>query len=325
MAKSSTIDQALSRLAELRSAGRSPQALEELRKALSAKSNVVVAKAAQLVGEMKLTELTDDLPKLFDRFMVDPTSSDKGCAAKTSIAKTLYELDCRTEETFLCGARHVQLEAAWGPPVDTAAELRGTCALGLVRMNYRGVMLILAEHLADGEALVRQTAARAIAYSGREDGEPLLRLRALTGDDEPQVIGECLTSLVKLSPARSLPFVERFIDSKDSDLREAALVALGESRRPEAFEILSKRWEGTFDKSLRTSLLPAMALLRLPQAIDFVIDVIAASHPGTAAGAVEAMRMFRHDAALRGRIQSVVEGTGDPELVRLFQRHFPST
>src|SRR5262249_20692487 len=134
LAKSSTIDQALARLADLRSAGRSPQALDELRKALSAKSNLIVAKAAQLIGEMKLTELTDDLPRIFDRFMVDPTSSDKGCAAKTAIAKTLCELDCRTEELFLKGAHHVQLEASWGPPVDTAAELRGTCALGLVRM-----------------------------------------------------------------------------------------------------------------------------------------------------------------------------------------------
>ena len=322
MAKSSTIDQTLSRLAELRSAGRSPQSLDELRKALSAKSNLIAAKAAQLIGEMKLTELTDDLPKIFDRFMSDPTSTDKGCAAKTAIAKTLYELDCRAEDLFLKGAHHVQLEASWGPPVDTAAELRGTCALGLVRMNYRGVMLILAEHLADPEPLVRQTAARAVAYSGREDGEPLLRLKIKSGDEEPAVIGECLTALVKLSPNKSLPFVERFIDSKDSDLREAALLALGESRQPAAFEILRKRWENTFDKSVRAALLPAMALLRLPQAIDFMIDVISAGHPGTAGAAVEAMRMFRHDAALRGRIQSAVESARDADLLRLFERHF---
>jgi len=323
MAKSSAIDQTLARLADLRAAGRSAQTIDELRKALAAKSNLIVAKAAQLVGEMKLTELTDDLPKLFDRFMVEPTSTDKGCAAKTAIAKTLYELDCHTEETFLRGARHVQLEAAWGPPVDTAAELRGTCALGLVRMNYRGVMLILAEHLADPEALVRQTAARAITYSGREEGEPLLRLKILSGDKEVAVIGECLTSLVKLSPARSLVFVEQFIDSKDSDLREAALVALGESRQPAAFEILRRKWDSTFDKSLRASMLPPMALLRLPQAIDFVIEVITGAHPGTASAAIEAMRMFRHDSAMRVRIQAAVESTGDAELLRLFQRHFP--
>src|SRR5437764_7153063 len=148
MAKSTNIDQQLATLAALRGAGRSPETLDALRKAVTSKSNLIVAKAAQLVGEMKLAELTDDLPKAFDRFMVDPTTTDKGCAAKTAIAKTLYELDCKTEDLFLNGARHVQLEAAWGKPVDTAAELRGTCALGLVRMNHRGVMLVLAEHLA---------------------------------------------------------------------------------------------------------------------------------------------------------------------------------
>ena len=49
--------------------------------------------------------------------------------------------------------------------MDTAAELRGVCALGLVRMGYRDVLVELADLLMDPEAQARMMAARSLAHA----------------------------------------------------------------------------------------------------------------------------------------------------------------
>src|SRR5207237_5519130 len=182
----------------------------------------------------KLAEFMDPLTKAFDRFMVDPATIDKGCSAKTSIAKALYELEARAETVFLTGIHHRQLEGVWGGSSDTAAELRGLCGLGLVRCNYRDVMIELGDLLMDPEPSCRIMAARAIAYSENDAGLPLLRMKVLGGDQNSDVIGECFTALLRLSPRKNVEFVARYMDDDDEDLRQLAILALGESRLPAA-------------------------------------------------------------------------------------------
>ena len=45
----------------------------------------------------------------------------------------------------------MQKEGSFGPPVDVAAELRGVCALGLVKIGYGDVLVELTDLLADVE------------------------------------------------------------------------------------------------------------------------------------------------------------------------------
>ncbi|WP_225852694.1 hypothetical protein, partial [Haemophilus parainfluenzae] len=92
------------------------------------------------------------------------------------------------------------------------AKLRGTCALGLVRMNYPMVMVELADLLADPEPEARIAAARAVAYSEQEWGIALLRLRMKVGDT-PTVLGECLAALLQLAPADSLALARSFLEA----------------------------------------------------------------------------------------------------------------
>ena len=150
MPKPRPVETALAQLAALKGMGPATLAAE-LPKYLANKSNIVVAKAADLARAAGVESLVPQLVAAFDRFMESPTKTDPTCAAKREIANALYELGAPAQAVFLTGIRHVQKEAAWGPPVDTAAELRGLCALGLVRMGYRDVMTELADLLADGE------------------------------------------------------------------------------------------------------------------------------------------------------------------------------
>ena len=307
MAKSRALEDTLAALHQLRDAPSSERTLAELRKALGAKSSHVVAKAAQIAGELEIGALTPDLVTAFDRLMALPAKADPGCRAKAHIADALYRIGHDDERVFLRGIRHVQMEPVYGGKIDTALELRGACALGLVRMGYPEVLTELADLLADPEASVRGAAARAIAYSENDRGVPLLRLKVLIGDDDPQVTSECLTALLRLAPATSVPFVARLLDAEQATVGELAALALGGSRLPEAFGALRQWWERTTQPDLRRTALLAIAMLKHDQAIDFLLSLIADAPGPTARDAIKALGLYRHDDALRQRVCAVAK------------------
>jgi HEAT repeat protein len=266
--------------------------------------------------------LEAQLVEAFWRFMKSPSTTDKTCAAKQAIANALYELGCDAQEVFLAGIRHVQMEPAWGGAVDTAAELRGICALGLVRMGYREVMNELVDLLADPSQQARIMAARAIAYSGRDDGALLLRLKILVGDPSDEVSVECLLALGNLAKTRALPFIAKYLDSSNDALSEAAAMALGEMRHESALAILLEKWERDALPELRKPLTLPIALSRLPRSLDFLVNVIGEAPVSLASAALEALRMYRHDEAVRGRIREAVRSRERAELEAVFDKLF---
>ncbi len=285
-----------------------------LRKALSSKNNHVVARAAQIVGNYEIEALTIDLAQAFERFMDNPTKRDPGCRAKLAIAESLYRLDYREECVFLTGIHHVQMEPTYGGKVDTAAALRGMCALGLVRMNYPDVMVELAQLLADPESDARIAAARALAYAHQEASFSLLHFKILVGDPHPQVLCECFTALLKLAPKASLPFVAHYLNDEDNAVCEAAALALGETRPPGAFEVLRQAWEKTLDSALKRTELLALAMLRDKQALDFLLSLVAEASLPNARAALTALDMYQHDAKLWERVEACLDAR--PELER---------
>ncbi|MGA2500579.1 MAG: HEAT repeat domain-containing protein [Tepidisphaeraceae bacterium] len=323
MAKSNAIEGMLSSLHALRAAPATEAARTELGKALGSATNLVVARAAGIVGEFSLPGFEADLEQAFERFMAKSGSTDRGCVATTAIAKTLYELGVAAESVFLRGIRHVQKEGSYSGAVDTACELRGFSALGLVRMAYREVMVELVDLLADNEPQARMAAARAIAYSGRPEGVLLLRLKLLAGDKEPAVLEECMSALARLDPRGSVAFLGRFVDAPEEDLRNAARLALGESRQPEALAMLRTCWEQEFDAEARRTLALAIAMLRLPEAIEFLVSLVSREAVATAAAVIEAMQMYRHDDTLRARLEEIVNKRGEAGLRRAFDGAWP--
>ncbi|MHC5748767.1 MAG: hypothetical protein ACYTXT_44440, partial [Nostoc sp.] len=140
MPKSQKLEETLSILARIRRHPTSEEGIIILRQGLKSKYSIAVAQAAKIVGESTITELVSDLVEAFARMMVKPAQVDQNCLAKKEIAQALYHLEYSDENLFLQGIRHVQMEPVWGGVEDTAAHLRGICALGLVRMNYSDVM-----------------------------------------------------------------------------------------------------------------------------------------------------------------------------------------
>jgi HEAT repeat protein len=285
---------------------RTPEGLKQIAKALAAKSNLVVAKAARIAGESQWTELSDDLVKAFDRLVKRGAEADKGCAAMNAIARALYALDYDGADLYLAGMHHVQREAGYLRPTDTAVELRAVCAMGLASTNYRHKMRELVDLLSDSEWQARAGAVRAIATVGSEAAALLLRLKTHLGDEEPDVLAECFAGMIGIEGADALPLIISFAESGEVEVRDASILALGASRRADAVDWLKERFGRVADMETRQSILLALATSRTEAAIEFVLEVIRQGNEQSSAVATAAMEVNRGDSRIRGEMEKAL-------------------
>lgn len=278
-------------------------ALPLLRQALAGRSNLLAARAAEIAGEWALEALRDDLAHAFARFLPDATRRDPTCAAKHAIAEALVRLEHRDETLFLTGLRFVQLEPVYGGREDTAARLRAICAAGLVGMDYPGVLLELAALLADPEADARVGAVRAIARATEPGGLPLLWYKLLIGDEATDVLYECFAAVLLLEPARAAPHVAGYVRRANPSIAEAAALALGESRLPEALPLLRAAWEESDEPAVRRVILLALAVLRRDEATDFLLGVLANGTAHEAHDALAALELYRRDDVVWSKVE----------------------
>jgi hypothetical protein len=321
MAKSDPVEKALNELGTLRNAI-TPPSIADLHPYLGNRSNLVVAKAAKIAGELHVGEVIPDLVAAFQRLMKDPQKLDKRCAATTEIVAALYELDYSSHEVYLCGLHHVQHEASYGPPVDTAAAMRGMCAQGLLRTHHPDAMLEVVQLLVDPEPPARLGAVRALALNGGEAGALLLRLKVLTGDEEPEVLGECFSGLLTAVPEQSLRFVAEYIDHHQETTAEAAIWALGESRLAPAADLLKEKFERTVNRSLRKVVLAALAASRLNESLDFLYSQLRSANQQIAVDVLEALAPYASNDSIRQVVARTVEERGQSQLTDVFRRHF---
>ncbi|GAB1540254.1 hypothetical protein NUACC21_29230 [Scytonema sp. NUACC21] len=316
MAKSRKLEDTLSILTQIRENPIDEAALATLRQVIKSKYSVAIARAAKMVGELAIASLIPDLVAAFERMMVKPAETDQGCLAKKEIAETLYRLEYSEENVFLQGIRHIQMEPVWGGKEDTAAILRGICALGLVRMNYPDVMNELADLLADPKPEARVAAAKAIAYTANPQGVPLLRLKVRMGDKAPQVLSECFTGLLQLAPVQSLPLIASFLITPEEQVCELAALALGESRINDAFPILKSWWEQTNNVQLRRTGLLAIAMLRQDSALEFLISLVEKGKSTDAKDAIAALSIYRENNELWQRVRQAAHHRGDESILQ---------
>lgn len=285
-----------------------PDAKKHFSKALASKSNLIAAKAARIVGDAQLTDLSSDLATAFNRFLEKGSVGDKGCLALTAIARALVKLDYDDADLFRRGMKHVQMEGVWGGSEDTAAELRAVCATGLANSRDARKLRAMVELLTDREWPARAGAVRAIATVGSEAAALLLRFKALIGDREPEVLSECLTGLLEVDGAEALPLAASLVDSKDAAVREAAILALGASRRADALEYLKEKFGAVADRDTRKCILLALAGSRTESALGYLLDLIRHGSETVSALAVSAMSIHAGDTRLREALAEATAG-----------------
>ncbi len=305
MPKSRKLEALQASLNQIRAEPQTEAAAAGLREALASKQPIAIAQAARIIRDADLRSLIPELLDSFERLMQTPVAADPNCLGKQAIIDALYRLDYPEPEPFLTGIRHRQPEPAWGGSVDTAAGLRAVAALGLVRVNYPEIMSELADLLADAELEARIGAVRACSYSASPAVVPLLRLKVQLGD-QAAVLAECFSVLLQLAPAPALPLVSQALQQPEREISEMAALALGESRLPAALPILQQWWRSSPDRDLRQTGLLAMAMLRQPEATDFLLSLVAQAPLPDMQAAVAALGIYTEDRALAAKIQALL-------------------
>ena len=315
-------EDALAAIHAIRQAPENHDLARDLAPFLGHKSNHVVAAAAATAERFEVGGLAPDLVQAFERLMHDPAKLDQGCKALIAIVQALVRIEEAAAKVYFAGVRHVQKEGSFGPPVDAAAPLRGFCARGLARMGHPDALLECVTLLADPEIPARTGAVRAIADSGRPDGVLLLRLKALLGDEETEVTGECFSALLSLDPAGSVEFAAKFLDSGSEDIAEQAALALGESHLPAAFLVLREAWERGGARESRRMLLTAMALSRGDESLEFLLARLREESAPVAADVLAGLRFYARDETVLARIRDILRQRDDPAFEAAFAREF---
>lgn len=296
-----------------------------LAKALLDPSSHAVSRAATVAKERGLTELEPELCAALKRLLLEPPESDPSCTAKVALVLALSELDRPAWELFARGLSHVQIEPSYAVPggkADTAGGLRGSSAVALAKSRDPGVINALIERLVDPERAARVGAAQALGVLGVRESIGVLRLKVLTEEREPEVISECFLSLLAIDPGPSLTFASEFLERPcELALREAAALAIGQSRGPGALEALERAWAAPRRGELGRAILVAMAILRQPAATERLLEILRSAELPAAAWALGALSVFRGDTLVRARAAAAVEAAGSPKrLVELLHQ-----
>jgi HEAT repeat protein len=318
------LEQKLAALETLRADAASPQTFAALRKALHDPNNYYVSKAAAIAAEFALTDLIPDLLAAFDRFLINPVKSDPQSWAKNAIAKALKDFAYDDASFYVRGIKHIQLEPVWGGSEDTAATLRGACAFALTACSIpraeamRHLVDLLA---ADTEKTVRMEAALAIARLGGIESVLLLRLKALAGDREPEVIGQCFTGLLDLAPADYVPFVAGFLNV-DNDVRFEAAAALAELPDPGAVTAVTAHFAKSRNQETRRAIVLSLGASRLEPARDFLLTQLADAEIEEAIACVRALAASRFREEVKDRVRSLASNRADPRLTAAVLKEF---
>lgn len=310
-------DSIIDKLAVLKELEREPFSdgvRDELLRALANSVNIIIARAAEIMGRSGKTEFIQPLLARGEYLLKQTADADKACRAKEAIVQALDALGNNYESIYLRGIRYVQMEPVYGGRVDTAANFRGYCAQALARMNYAEAHLEIARLLFDPEMPARISAINAVTYLGDDKSELLLRTKVHAGDADMQVLGGCFSGLVAIAPERSVPFIAEFLANTESSCAEPAALALGESRLPEAFAILKARWENLVDYTFRKTLLLAIALIRSDDAFNFLLQIVREESRSAAIKALEVLDIYTAEERRREQIREAAQANGDPKV-----------
>jgi HEAT repeat protein len=299
-------------LALLAAIQRDPAAggIADVRAALAHERSFVVGRAADVAAELGL-DLGTELATAFRQ--VTAAEDDRECTSADAVLKAMAKLGIRAPETYLAALRMRRMVRSGDGYVDVAAPLRAHAAMALVETGFSSVLEEVAPILADPESSVRAAAAAALGVLGGTGAAAVLLLKLSVRDPDGDVLGTCLSGLLRLDVDRYLPTVAKYLGEDDPRLVELAALALGETRAAPAFAALRDALD-TVPRSAVATVLLALALLRCERATAHLIQTVERGTPAVAAMAIAALALHKHDESVAARLRSLVEARGEPQL-----------
>lgn len=282
------------------------------------RSGAVIQRAAALVLGQDHRGMEAALEAALARLSPGGVKKDPGCGARLAILEALDQQDHLDPTPFEDNIAYRQPEPSWGPPVDTAVGVRVRCALALARLSAPGHLALLADRLADPEPAVRREIPRAIAHSGNLGGPALLRLKIQLGDREGEVVGAALAALAVYDAPSALTLADAVLAgplpgeqarcSDPSELFDAVLLGLAESRIPGALDLFIDHYERSVHLPARRVALTAIAVLRNEAARDYLLGQVRTADRDGAVAALQALSMYRFDPQVGELVQRAADG-----------------
>jgi hypothetical protein len=127
--------------------------------------------------------------------------------------------------------------------------------------------------MGDKDKTVRVEIVRAIEQVGSPAASLLLRLRAVLGADEAEILGACYGGILRIEGPKSVAWIAKFLATEDDSAGEAALAIAG-THSQEGFNALRQCFARAADPWWRSVLLSAIALTRQDEAMQFLLDVV---------------------------------------------------
>lgn len=295
------LEQWLARLDEARE-GEPIQAVPLCVEVLAKAPGPAVARAAGLLAHLDGSALGAVALDAFSRLGEEGVKLDPGCMGRLALVEALLEVEWPQHEPWWTGLHTVQWEAVWGGRVDTAAGLRGRCALGVVRVGDPRASLALARLLADGEPEARRGAVRALREAPEAWALPLLAHRATAQVEDMDLQLDLYLGLLEREDALAFDLVADALDSKREDSREAAAIALGERGGVRGAALLWATLEEGFRAEERRAAWIGLALSRSAEGREALFRFLENAPSTTrreAAEALEGLRDQELDALLR--------------------------
>jgi len=293
----------------------SPDAPARLREVLHGGHGLVAARAAKIIRQHGLEGFDADLVAAYRRLLADPVKNDPGCPGKLAALEALDFGGYSDADVFLEATQTFQLEPAWGKPVDTAVGVRARGVLALARLFHPDLSLVAGGLLADPQSPVRQAAAEALGSTGDRAQAGGLALRWTLGDDDPLVVLACMSGLLALAPEHALVRLREALHGGDDGARELAALALGQSTRSEALDLLLAHLEAAPRASERAPTLRALGLQRNDRALAALLRIVETGPVQDAEAAIAGLAARRFDAGVRERTRAAARE--NPEAARL--------
>jgi hypothetical protein len=310
-------------LAEVAEALRDPTSHQDrLRQVLERGSSVPAARVAATIGSRHLAGFEDSLLQCFKRFTQNPIKSDPGCRAKLAALDALDHLEWPDPAPFLEASRYVQKEPSWGPPIDTAGGVRSRAIVALARIRFSDLALVAAELLADPLPAVRRAAVEALIHHGERAGAGLVLLKLRSGDEDHLVILTGASALLALAPDWALRELEPMLFGDDESRRELATIALGQSGREDALDLLLSYLERAVSTDDRAPVLRAMGTHRSERARDFLLQRIADGSEPEARAAIESLGARNFEPGLGALVSEAAKRNDRAELEGIVEKSF---
>jgi len=305
------------------------QAIETLMKCTKKGISLASIRAVHAIAGINHPSVVPSLINIYGWVEEDPHKRDRGCDVRLAIVEVLGDINSPFAINILRKAiRTVQIVRLGPAPEDVAISLRAAAAIALAKVDsdslYELSLLLFDEEPAVPvnpinrpfvKAPVRKAAARAIGILGDSGGMTILAIKLKFPNEEiPDVLAECLESLIFMQPPYLMEIVEPYLKGSDEYLSAITALSLAENLGMEVLDLLREILEDMSGEA-KEAIVIAISVIRGGGIRQILLDFLDHPNPFVRRGAVKGIKSYVDDEVMK-KLQ-VLHETDSDKIVRL--------